>query len=128
MTKRDYYDLLVRSATDGTFPAVRRLPDGRVTTCMYRTPDGRRCAVGLLIPPERYRPQIDQWGILAFCPVEALGKCGVCPPDGVTSLDLDEIQGYHDSLRYRWEPEEFKRLLLRVPCFHEFRPAPESTP
>jgi hypothetical protein len=126
MTKREYYDLLLRSAADGTFPGVRRLPDGRVR-CMHRTPDGRACAVGVLIPPASYLPLIDEVEP-GFLPVEALGECGVRPPDGVTSQDLNEIQAHHDFLRYCWDSAEFQRQILLVSCFYEFRPAPESAP
>lgn len=46
MTKREYYDLLLRSCDDGTFPTYNN------GGCYYRAPGGKKCAVGVLIPDE----------------------------------------------------------------------------
>lgn len=34
-------------------------------TCLYRGPEGRKCAVGILIPDDRYDPLLDSAGAIA---------------------------------------------------------------
>lgn len=55
-------------------PSTTGTPLGREPMCMYRGLGGRKCAIGLLIPDEKYTPEMDN----------GIGLCGV----------LDEIGGY----------------------------------
>lgn len=60
-------------------------------SCMYRAPDGRRCAIGCLIPDEMYNPDFEGEGIdgLPWALREYLG--------GVDNDDiLQELQNVHD--------------------------------
>lgn len=67
--------------------------------CLYRTPDGARCAVGLLIPDEEYSPDIESRGVSRVaesCPTVA-GIARSCFGGGVTGLAfLDAMQRAHD--------------------------------
>lgn len=40
-------------------------PDGK---CMYRAPNGDRCAVGCIIPDEQYKPDMEGVGATALLP------------------------------------------------------------
>lgn len=85
MTKQEYYDLLVRCAGDGTFPAKQ------FGQCCYRTKDGRKCAIGLLIPDHLYRPEFEGETVYNSQIQEV-----VCCPEGLTIGNLDDIQYLHD--------------------------------
>lgn len=117
MTKCEYYDLLLRTSVEGLFPAVVRCEFDGHPRCLYRTPDGRRCAVGVLIPPENYRPEAED-----MRPGNALQFCGVPPPDGLTVSDLRFVQEAHDSIGHwgTWSHAAFKSALDALPCFREF--------
>jgi hypothetical protein len=133
MTKQDYYNLLVQSACDGTFPSydpVQRL-------CCYRGPGKKRCAVGLLIPDDKYAVVRKTEG----CSIERLLKdCGpqvLDWPDDMTEQDLNEVQNCHDTLAspfYRplgWDARSFVRRLNALECFQdvsqrELGPVPET--
>jgi len=57
-TKKDYYDLLVRSALDGTMPSY----DIERDKCFYRDGKGHKCAIGVGIPDEEYRERMEAFG------------------------------------------------------------------
>ncbi len=48
-------------------------------TCMYRAPDGTRCALGHLIPDEDYVPDMDHGAILATEIIKRLKLPGELP-------------------------------------------------
>ena len=88
----------------------------QVIACMYRTPDGRRCAVGCLIPDNRYDPAFEQTGVGGMN--EADGE----RDNDVTLLMLElghdlelliDFQAIHDTRTVnQWEPE-FQKLAER---------------
>lgn len=127
MTKREYYDLLVRSARDGTFPSVDDHGN-----CRYRGPAGQRCAVGLLIPDDRYTPDLE--GISAFSQLLAGALAGLVP-EGLTRKDLSRIQQLHDHHALDedeqvtvWDAGAFVADLNRLPFFADCAPAQEPAP
>jgi hypothetical protein len=115
-TKQEYYDLLVRSAYDGTFPSI-----GDDRTCRYRedySPDcKKRCAVGLLILDEDYS-KITESAIGSW-PWERLKIIHI--PNGMTIAELSEVQKCHDYTRpYRdgFAPD-FVEKLNKLECFED---------
>lgn len=54
MDKQTIFDTVVRHLGRQGHPAMNGA--GR---CVYRAPDGSKCAVGCLIPDELYRPEMD---------------------------------------------------------------------
>lgn len=92
MTKIDYYRLLEAKCAEGKLPAINEHG-----SCKYRTEDGRACAVGLLIPDEKYDPSFE--GAACYTPWSDTGKeiqAAVTLPDGVRWLDMRKIQVSHD--------------------------------
>lgn len=85
MNKQDYYDLLVVSAFDGTFPSIDE--NG---LCLYRGPNGTKCGVGILIPDDIYLPNIEGEGVRFICE-----KYDIIPKN-MTPMDIIIVQGYHD--------------------------------
>lgn len=75
-------------------------------SCMYRAPDGKKCAVGCLITDEEYSPDmegsaisdlIDNGGMKRFSPFKAL---------------LEDLQGLHDfALLEEW-PRRLRDIAL----------------
>jgi hypothetical protein len=86
MTKQEYYDLLMDSADNGTFPSA----DG--VCCQYRGPDGKKCAIGLLIADYDYKPEFE--GSVYSCNNKIYGY--VKKVEGLTDCDLQKIQRCHD--------------------------------
>lgn len=129
MTKREYYDLLVKSCDDGTFPSGDR--DG----CHYRAPGGKKCAVGVLIPDDVWRSWHESAKYLNNLSVydldNRLKQCGVFfdfnkVVDGLTMADLRSVQNAHDkatveSLRLGVTFKmEFLDRLHALPFFKEY--------
>lgn len=101
------------------------LKQGRVSVagsgvkCMYRGCDGAKCAVGHLIPDEKYVPEMDSAG--NGLNVYALNERfpGVLPPE-LSSEDmirkLGALQLWHDGMRFcefaapQWRAGAIKRL------------------
>lgn len=125
MTIQEYHDLLVKSATDGTFPSYRVRSDGDID-CLYRGEEGRRCAVGVLIPDELYDPSYESTG--AWSLPDPLLETIL--PDGMTASDLELIQEAHDncvswwngfgkSVLQSWDPDDFIARIDELDCFKE---------
>jgi hypothetical protein len=53
MTRQEIFDKVVAHF------AVQRVAAAEYGMCMYRTPDGRKCAIGALIPDEAYNPNCE---------------------------------------------------------------------
>lgn len=115
LTKQEYYDALVRAAQDGTFPAVKYSGWGR--ECCYRL-DGtpaclKRCAVGILIPDEDYRPEME--GSYWLWPSEVRDSIR---PEGMEDVDIARVQYIHDHLSMSvvngWEPYFAATLVRRI--------------
>lgn len=72
-------------------------------TCMYRGPNGLKCAVGALIPDEEYR--------LEFEKSIASNVAKKCPSlDGIDKNFLDKMQNAHDNVAIRFWEDEFKEI------------------
>jgi hypothetical protein len=129
MTKSEYYRLLVETSKGGGFPAYNQTQ----RVCVYRSPDGKRCAVGLLIPDDKYVRDMDAAGNALDLFAAFPGLQSVIP-EGLSKRDLFDIQGCHDQLRpgadkpwgcetdeeyssYRWDHDQFVRMLDALPCF-----------
>ena len=135
ISKQDYLTLLLETSRAGGFPAA----DPGARTCRYRTKDGRKCAFGLLIPDEKYSPNMEGQAANVdlfysfpdcFTPVEGLKA------DGCSALSNDyrAVQACHDDVwaimnpnRLRpsaglaqvraWDHDMFVRKLKGLPCF-----------
>lgn len=63
--------------------------------CLYRAPDGSKCAIGHLIPDDKYSPDMEMGGIYQriheICPI-----IGVETADWRTIDFLSELQKAHD--------------------------------
>lgn len=96
MTDQEIYDRIVthlrkqwaRSAT----------PDG--LQCLYRSTDGKMCAVGCLIPDDVYSPQMERWSVTRLTE----GWSALRPLFGSNIMLLNRLQMIHDQYPLnKWE-------------------------
>ena len=92
--------------------SVRDAPDAPGNGCAYRGDDGRKCAVGCLIPDEQYRPKFE--GINVSQPgttAKALrAAAGIGEKDLRTITLADRLQALHDNQH----PSAWRGCLARV--------------
>jgi hypothetical protein len=114
MTIREYYDELVSRSQNGLFPSVNEAS----FECSYRTKDGRKCGIGVLISDEAYKPEIEGkrigWLLMTHY------KSMIQVPDGIDTGDLWLIQESHDRLATSWDHEKFVEFLQKIKCFKNF--------
>ncbi len=101
-------------------------------SCLYRSPCGNRCAIGLLIPDEHYTPSIEAKGINSFVAPDYL-LVEVCKQSGIDlnsravfSL-VNDLQIMHDTFLYNCaKGEDFvdyvKRKSLVIAAKHDLTP------
>lgn len=111
MTKQEYFDLLVKTSREGGFPA--RNVHG---SCVYRTEDGKKCAVGLLIPDTRYKVMMEGSAAALFAVHTELRDI---IPKEMSVVDLQQVQNVHDNNPYMegWDHEKFVEGLTGLDCF-----------
>jgi len=80
------------------------------TTCLYRGPNGLKCAVGCLIDDAVYSPEIEGFAVKdVACIKSALRKSGV--PTGRKAMDLlVNLQVLHD----RFQPVLWREELAKI--------------
>ena len=108
MTKLEYYELLVKTSLEGGFPA--RVSEGMASVCKYRCEDGKKCAIGLIMPDGFYRPDMEGRAVN-----RVTGH--TIPdwfPEGVDMDQVMEIQAAHDGMTIIWRHERFVGLLKNI--------------
>ncbi len=108
MTKQQYYNKLVKAATNGTFPGYE---DGN--GCRYRTPAGKQCAVGILFKKDAYAIHHERQSL------SSLALAGVLEPvEGLDENQLADIQQLHDNhAKTSWQTSRFIKDLNTLACF-----------
>ncbi len=93
ITKREYRQLLDAAGRDGTFPSIKVDNGG----CFYRLDSTagckQRCAVGILIPDDKYDPKMEcsLWTLERRFPFIAEYF-----PEGMSIGEMSSIQRAHD--------------------------------
>lgn len=78
------------------------------TTCLYRGPDGAKCAVGVLIADEHYTPSLENKVVTSWPVSKALVASGVTNANRPrTQMLLAACQGVHDTVK----PRQWKERL-----------------
>lgn len=105
MTPQEIFDTVATHLFAQGERAIAMEPDTDI--CAYRTSDGKKCAVGCLIPDELYDPGMEGHSALG------LVNAGFLLPsffDKNLPL-LDDLQFVHDEISC-WDTEEFLRAEL----------------
>lgn len=109
-TLQELFDTAVAGLrSQGCQPAF----DAERETCQYRAPDGKKCAMGHLIPDENYEEHWDRQGFMAFRLVE--DGC-ILANKGQTDL-FRSLQSAHDdctSVNYKTGKREILKDAPRM--------------
>lgn len=124
LTKQQYLDLLVTTSKQGGFPAVSEREE-----CAYRSDDGKRCAVGLILPDAFYDSH-NLEGSTVVDIADEFPEVEEFFPAGLAVKDMREIQNCHDTIAqgidYRinrvWSHDRFVYELLGCACFYGMKP------
>jgi hypothetical protein len=101
MTRQAYRELLIRTSAEGNFPAF----DLKTKQCSYRAPDGRRCAIGLILPDEINDGTLPNKTADSLF-FEELDEKKITPQslvEGLTSNDMYHIQRIHDGMAISYD-------------------------
>ena len=117
ITAQEYYDRLYTAAHDGTFPSYRRENNHSGLLCLYRGPDNTRCAVGILIPDDKYQPEFDSKNL----------TCDQLPGDACEHVEgvasLWPVQSIHDDEAEKhlhsgqWDARSFIKRINTLSMF-----------
>lgn len=128
LTAQEYYDLLVKSSMDGTFPSYRmktgNMTGEKLPTCSYRGENGSRCAIGVIVPDDLYPFLQEGFGIFE----DNLEVIKPLLPEGISVENARRIQTTHDCLIYTydalgncelipWSPRKFVERINEEGCF-----------
>lgn len=96
LTKQEIYDKVKAHLLAQGGPAMN---DG---TCVYRSPDGKKCAVGCLITDEAYTPEIENVAVATIMEKAglirgALRQSGIEPTPSMLNF-LAQLQNVHDDV------------------------------
>lgn len=94
MNKYEYFRLLVETSKNGGFPAVKKNELTGKYKCCYRTDDGKKCAIGLIIPEEKYNVDFEDRPYRYLVQTD----CFNAYIEDVTTNQLDKIQTLHDQI------------------------------
>lgn len=76
--------------------------------CLYRGPDGKKCAIGHVIPDEHYRPEMEDGSVFYIAQ-----RCPEALPVGLRGMPaqraLHRLQRCHDQAL---DPEDMQRRLV----------------
>lgn len=105
-TKEAYKAELIRRSAEGLFPCLN--DEGN---CVYRGPDGKECAAGILIPDDKYVASLE--GKNAYN--KAIHEVIQLPSD--MSIDqVGQCQAAHDRQRLmeRWDDVRFRMDIAEI--------------
>jgi hypothetical protein len=99
MTMQEVFDkVATHLMTQGCRSVQGTAEVGRRSTCLYRGPNGTKCAVGCLISDEAYSPTLEEKPVEATNVLEALARSGLDVFDSTLRRLLRELQTVHDSV------------------------------
>ncbi|MDH7796396.1 MULTISPECIES: hypothetical protein [unclassified Beijerinckia] len=103
--KQDYFDRAVGGLLKQGTRSLRKKDEDDIF-CMYRSPQGHKCAVGMLIPDDKYSPKFDNGDdvMLEAVLTEGLGV-------GLENFDFfRDLQKVHDKSQVSEWPAHFAKF------------------
>lgn len=109
MTNQEAFDKSARHLLTQKAQALNPdyAPASYTAECMYRAPDGRRCAIGVFIPDDVYTPDMENKSVgtlITYCPAVAEIFAGV------DQYLLRALQSVHD----KSAPQCWLHALIRI--------------
>ena len=116
LTKQDIFN----TAANGMLKQGKKSEDSEGSSeCLYRGPNGLKCAVGMLIPDDLYKARFEGQKVSDPSLIKALVKIGL--PNTVVFADfLDHLQGVHDDHHV----EDWDRELVNFAHHYDLNPLP----
>ena len=112
---QETFDLVLNGMRAQGGPSAVVDSSGHGVQCLYRGPNGRKCAVGLIIPDKDYNPSIE--GTTAS---KALGM------SLVEGTILDGLQRVHDRCAYKRNASDLYDPVTDEEFFAKWEPAMKS--
>lgn len=117
MTNQQIFDkvrehLLTQNARSNA-RSIEGVPAG-ITICMYRGPNGLKCAAGALIADEHYHPGLEGQQCLAFPVATALRASGTYPEEDWGETMLRDLQRMHDDDEL--PVDQWPRVMAQIAC------------
>ncbi len=105
MTKEEYLAELETRSLNGMFPAINELGE-----CRYRTPDGQKCAIGILISDDKYSSDMEGGNISCL-----IREYSLQLPEWLTQKQATELQNVHDDMSdEEWNHELFMKQVHQI--------------
>ena len=101
-TMQETYDTVVEHLLKQGGPSMLK---GSNVTCAYRGDNGRKCAAGILIPDDRYHPNMENKSVKAWDVRDVIEELGYVNGDL-----LQRLQEAHDSSAEDWNAKIVFRL------------------
>jgi hypothetical protein len=111
MNKQSVFDSVIRRLIAQGGPSLSGPPDSCL--CAYRGDAGRKCAAGMFIPDDVYRPWMEGASIFQLYQIEAVANVPEINVLGNVNL-LCHMQLAHDSAARGFNPgDDWKSILLQ---------------
>jgi hypothetical protein len=119
MTPQEIFDTVAKHLFTQGCRSVEDAEDADAA-CLYRGPEGRMCAVGVLIPDELYSSAIEYENI-----GHLLSKAGSLFPEWMKANEplLQSLQSTHDRPRHWLDSETMRERLRSVAGMYELSAA-----
>jgi len=115
LTKQDIFNIVA----NGMLKQGKKSEDRGSSSCLYRGPNGLKCAIGMLIPDELYKARFEGRKASEPILIKALVKTGV--PKTIAFADfLDYLQGLHDNCH----TENWDYALVEFAHMYHLNPLP----
>lgn len=101
MTKEEIIDVINREFKG------KSVEEGEAQWCMYRSPCGKKCAVGMFIPDNMYDISMEMKN--SYCVIDRYKLKSYMPFGSTTMHDFQKV---HDRLDTNMSVEEQKQLLI----------------
>lgn len=125
LTAQQLFDKVVNHLRTQKSKSVALAPDGSVkvnphhpgTICLYRSPDGKKCAAGILITDEEYSPRMEGFAI-----GQVISQYNLKHLQPHAAL-IRDLQHTHD----QYEVEEWESVLQTIAEQHKLIYTPPTT-
>ena len=108
---------VIDTVTEHLLKQNARSKDPAIAQCLYRGPNGLKCAVGILISDAAYKSNINLLPVYSESVQDALEESGYPVRDDYNLLKLlSDLQDLHDRKEVANWPSELNKLKYRWQC------------
>lgn len=107
MTNQELFDKVARHLLIQNAKSIGWGDEDYATDCMYRSPSGLKCAIGCLIPDEKYSEELEGYGVNQKQVSEAAGL------NGENEHLAKHLQFVHDGIECPGWKSELARIAIQ---------------